>query len=55
MDDTIKLIPICQYEQNEDSDFRLERIFEFLFEDVKENSEDERNQNYRANLYPTQA
>jgi len=55
MVDSNKLTPIVEYEQNEDSDFRLEQIFEFLFEDVKENFEDERNQNHRADLHTPQA
>jgi nucleoid DNA-binding protein len=45
-----KLIPILEHEQSEDSDFRLEQIFEFLFENVKETLEDGENNNHRADL-----
>jgi len=41
---------ILEYEQTEDSDFRLEKIFEFLFEDVKETLDDGKNNNHRANF-----
>lgn len=48
---TDMLTPIWEYEQSEDSDFRLEKVFEFLFEDVQETLDDGKNNNYRANLY----
>ena len=43
-----ELTPIWEYEQSEDTDFILEKILEFLFEDVKETLDDGKNNNHRA-------
>jgi len=41
---------ILEYEPTEDADFRLEKIFEFLFEDMKETLGDGKNNDHRDNL-----
>lgn len=49
----VNLAPIWEYEESEDSDLRLEKIFEFLFEDAKETLNNGQNNNFRADLPPS--
>ena len=50
-----KFILIYEPEQAEDSEWRLERIFEYLFEKVKETHGNGENRNQRGSISAPQA